>query len=160
LTEFFNNQFCLLNKLSARQKSVHSTDVDNLVCFRALLLLQRSVFEGRSYSLVLKLIVKIMTKNQTQIVVKCEIMISSYEHSDIVHIMRMNRLTLVDSDTAHLWLNSEVKGKNYEITISVTEDLPAIIIKRNGIVVFDDTVRSIDDLKIFLEERLYKYVEV
>ncbi len=92
--------------------------------------------------------------------VKCKIMISSYERSDIVHIMRMNRLTLVDSDTAHLWFNSEVKGGNYEITISVAEDLPAIIIKRDGAVVLDDTVKSIDDLKIFLEERLYKYVEI
>ena len=87
-------------------------------------------------------------------------MITADERSDIIHIMKMNRLTLIDSDTAHLRFNGQVKGKDYRITILIIEDLPAVIIKQNGATVFDDTVKSIDDLKIFFEERLYKYLEV
>lgn len=74
--------------------------------------------------------------------------------------MKMNRLTLSDSDTAHLSFSSQVKGKGYQITILVVEDLLAVIIKQNGVVVFNETVKSIDDLKIFLEERLCKYLAV
>ncbi len=87
-------------------------------------------------------------------------MITSHEHSDIVHIMKMNRLKLVDSDTAHFEFSGQVKDKNYQITILVVEDLPSIIIKQNETVVFTETVKSVDDLKIFLEERLYKYLDV
>ncbi len=56
--------------------------------------------------------------------------------------------------------SGQVKGKNYRITILVVEDLPQIFIKRDGEVIYSETVKSIDDLKIFLEERLYKYLEV
>ncbi len=86
-------------------------------------------------------------------------MITSYERSDIVHIMKMNRFALNDSDTAHLEFGGQVKGKDYQIIILVVEDLPQIFIKQHGKVVFSETVKSIDDLKIFLEERLYKYFE-
>jgi len=55
--------------------------------------------------------------------------------------------------------NGQVKGKNYRITILVVEDLPQIFIKRDGEVIYSETIKSIDDLKIFLEERLYKYLE-
>ncbi len=87
-------------------------------------------------------------------------MITAYERSDLIHIMKMNRFTLIDSDTAQLEFGGQVKEKNYQITILVVEDLPQIFIKQGGEVVFEDTVKSIDDLKIFLEERLYKYLEV
>ena len=87
-------------------------------------------------------------------------MMTTYERLDIIHIMKMNRLTLSDSDTAHLQFNGLIKEKDYQITILVVEDLPRVSIKQNGEVVFEDAVKSIDDLKIFLEERLYKYVEV
>ena len=87
-------------------------------------------------------------------------MISSHERSDLIHIMKMNRLKLVDSDTAHMQFGGLFKDKNYRITILAVEDLPTIIIKQNEVVVFNDTVRSIDDLKIFLEEQMYKYLEV
>ena len=87
-------------------------------------------------------------------------MMTAYERSDIIHIMKMNRLTLSDSDTAHLEFGGQVKGKNYRITILVVEDLLRVSIKQGGATVFEDTVKSIDDLKIFLEERLYKYLEV
>ncbi len=86
-------------------------------------------------------------------------MMTTYECSDIIHIMKMNRLVLSDSDTEHLSFNGQVKGKEYQIIILVVEDLPQIFIKRDGEVIFEDTVKSVDDLKIFLEERLYKYME-
>ena len=87
-------------------------------------------------------------------------MITAYERSDILHIMKMNRLSLCDSDTAQLEFKGQVKGNEYQITILVTGDLPQVFIKGNGEVVYSETVKSIDDLKIFLEERLYKYLEV
>jgi len=87
-------------------------------------------------------------------------MMTIYERSDLIHIMKMNRLTLNDSDTAQLEFSGQVKGKNYRITILVVEDLPQIFIKRDGEVIYSETIKSIDDLKIFLEERLYKYLEV
>ncbi len=87
-------------------------------------------------------------------------MMTTYERSDLIHIMKMNCLTLSDSDTAQMEFSGQVKGKNYRITILVVEDLPQIFIKRDGEVIYSETVKSIDDLKIFLEERLYKYLEV
>ena len=86
-------------------------------------------------------------------------MMTAYERSDLIHIMKMNRFTLSDSDTAQLEFRGQVKGKDYRIKILVVEDLPQISIQRNGEAVFNETVKSIDDLKIFLEERLYKYLE-
>lgn len=87
-------------------------------------------------------------------------MMTTYERSDIIHIMKMNRLTLSDSDTAQMEFSGQVKGKNYRITILVVEDLPQIFIKQDGEVIYSETIKSIDDLKIFLEERLYKYLGV
>ncbi len=85
---------------------------------------------------------------------------TTYERSDLIHIMKMNRLPLIDSDTAQLEFSGQVREKDYRIIILVVEDLPRVSIKQNGEVVFEDVVKSIDDLKIFLEERLYKYLEV
>ena len=87
-------------------------------------------------------------------------MMTNYERSDITHIMKMNRFALSDSDTAQLEFAGQVKGKSYQIKILVVEDLPRISIEQNGEAVYSDTVKSVDDLKIFLEERLYKYLEV
>ncbi len=86
-------------------------------------------------------------------------MITAYERSDLIHIMKMNRFTLNDSDTAQLEFGGQVKGKDYQITILVVEDLPQIFIKQKAKTVLNETVKSIDDLKIFLEERLYKFLE-
>jgi len=72
----------------------------------------------------------------------------------------MNCLTLSDSDTAHLQFKGLIREKGYQITILVVEDLPRVSIRQNGEVIFEDTVKSIDDLKIFLEERLYLYLGV
>lgn len=87
-------------------------------------------------------------------------MMTPYERSDIIHIMKMNRFTLNDSDTAHLKFGGQVKGKDYRITILVVEDLPQIFIKRDGEVIYSETVKSVYDMKIFLEEQLYKYLEI
>ena len=84
---------------------------------------------------------------------------TTYERSDIIHIMKMNRLTLSDSDTAQLEFSGQVKGKNYRMTILVVEDLPRVSIQQDGELIYNETVKSIDDLKIFLEERLYKRLE-
>ncbi len=78
-------------------------------------------------------------------------MITAYERSDIIHIMKMNRLTLTNSNTAQLEFGGQVRGKDYRIIILVVEDLPRVSIKQDGELVFEDTVKSIDDLKIFLE---------
>ncbi len=86
-------------------------------------------------------------------------MMTAFERSDLIHIMKMNRLLLSDWDTALLEFEGQVKGKNYQITILVVEDLPQLSIMQNGKKIFSDTVKSVDDLKIFLEERLYKYLE-
>ncbi len=86
-------------------------------------------------------------------------MMTAYERSDLIHIMKMNRLALSDSDTTHLEFGGQVKGNDYRVTILVVEDLPQVCIKQNGKEIFNETVKSIDDLKIFLEERLYKYLE-
>ncbi len=59
-------------------------------------------------------------------------MISHYERSDLIHIMKMNRLALSDSDTAHLEFAGQVKGKDYLVTILVVEDLPQVTIKQSG----------------------------
>jgi len=87
-------------------------------------------------------------------------MMTAYERSDIIHIMKMNRFTLSDSDTAQLEFSGQVKGKSCQIKILVVEDLPRISIEQNGGAVFNDTMKSVDDLKIFLEERLYRYLDV
>lgn len=86
-------------------------------------------------------------------------MITAYERSDIIQIMKMNRFTLSDSDTAHLEFGGQVNERDYRITILVVEDLPQVFIRWGGEVILNKTVKSVDDLKIFLEERLYKYLE-
>ena len=87
-------------------------------------------------------------------------MMTVHERSDILHIMKMNRFELIDSDTAQLRFDSSVKDKDYQITILVIENLSSVTIKQKDKTVFSETVKSVDDLKIFLEERLYKYLEV
>ncbi len=83
---------------------------------------------------------------------------TAHERSDIVHIMKMNRLNLIDSDTAQLHFNCSVKGGDCQVTILVIDNLPSVTIKQEGKTVSSETVKSVDDLKIFLEERLYKYL--
>lgn len=86
-------------------------------------------------------------------------MMTAYERSDIVHIMKMNRFELIDSDSAQFRFISSFKGRDYQVTILVMEELPSITIKQNDETVFSEILKCVDDLKIFLEERLYKYLE-
>ena len=85
-------------------------------------------------------------------------MITGYERDDLLHIIKMNRFVLQEADSAHMNFIQKVNGKDYEITILVIEDLPSITIKENGEIKYSETPKSVDDLKIFLEERLYKYL--
>ncbi len=85
-------------------------------------------------------------------------MINSYERSDIIHIMKMNRFTLTDSDTALLTFNGNAMEKDYAVEILAAENEPQVIIKQNKLIILSETVKSIDDLKIFLEERLYQHL--
>lgn len=87
-------------------------------------------------------------------------MITAHERSDIIHIMKMNRLFMSDSDTVELCFNGQFKDKDYQITVLVLEDLPQVLIKQNQQVILNTSLKSVEDLKIFLEERLYKFLEV
>ena len=83
-------------------------------------------------------------------------MISAHERVDLIHIMKINRLTLIEADTAHLTFNEQPTGGDYEVSVLVIEEAPSVVIRKSGLPVYSETVKSVDDLKIFLEERLYK----
>ncbi len=53
-------------------------------------------------------------------------MMTVYERSDILHIMKMNRFQLIDSDTAQLHFNSSLKGGDCQVTILVIDNLPSL----------------------------------
>jgi len=42
----------------------------------------------------------------------------------------------------------------------VLEEAPSVVVKKSGKTVHSETVKSVEDLKIFLEEQLYQYLEV
>lgn len=84
---------------------------------------------------------------------------TSYERDDLIHIMKMNRLTLQESDSAHLRFSGQLDQANYEVSIITVENLPTLTIKREDTISFQDTLRSVDDLKIFLDERLYQFLK-
>jgi hypothetical protein len=86
-------------------------------------------------------------------------MMTGSERDDLLHIMKMNRFVLQEADSAHMNFIQNGNGKDYEISILVIEELPSIAIKENGEMKDSETPISVDDLKIFLEERLYKYLE-
>lgn len=84
-------------------------------------------------------------------------MITADERSDLIHIMKMNRLNLADSDSAQLEFIGHVNEKDYRIKILAVESSPQLIIQSNGEVICNENLRSVDDLKIFLDERLYQF---
>lgn len=84
---------------------------------------------------------------------------TKYERDDLIHIMKMNRLTLLESDSAHLRFVGRIDHSICEVTIVTIENLPTLTIKSGDTIKFRDTLRSVDDLKIFLEEQLYKYLQ-
>ncbi len=53
----------------------------------------------------------------------------------------------------------QTNDEDYEINILVIEDLPSVPIRQNGQIKHSETPKSLDELKTFLEERLYKYLE-
>jgi len=65
---------------------------------------------------------------------------------------------MTDSDTAHLTFGWCFMEKDYSVEILAAENEPQVIVKQNKSVVVNETVKSIDDLKIFLEERLYQHL--
>jgi hypothetical protein len=85
-------------------------------------------------------------------------MITAHERSDLIHIMKMNRLNLADSDSAQLEFTGHVDGRDYRIRILAVESSPQLVIRLNGQVVCHENLRSVDDLKIFLDERLYRFL--
>lgn len=86
-------------------------------------------------------------------------MLSSYERSDIIHIMKMNRFVLTESDSAQLLFGTRLNDKNYQVNILMIENHPQIIIKKDGRTAFNEIIKSVDDLKIFLEEKFYKFLD-
>ena len=86
-------------------------------------------------------------------------MITIYERSDIIHIMKMYRFTLIDFDTVNLTFSRSVKETDYTVEILATEIDPQVKVKENESIIVRETVKSIDNLKIFLEERLYQFLE-
>jgi hypothetical protein len=54
--------------------------------------------------------------------------------------MKMNRLSLSDSDTAELCFNGQFKNKDYQITVLVLDDLPQVSVKQNGAIVLNETM--------------------
>jgi hypothetical protein len=73
--------------------------------------------------------------------------------------MKMNRFTLVDFDSANLTFSRSVKEKDYTVEILAAEIEPQVKVKENESLIVNETVKSIDDLKIFLEERLYQHLD-
>lgn len=84
--------------------------------------------------------------------------ISSHERSDIIRIMKMSRFALIDSDAAHLTFAGSLEEKDYTVEILAAENEPQLIVQQNGSLSLRETVKSIDDLKIFLEERLFQHL--
>ena len=72
-------------------------------------------------------------------------MISAHERADLIHIMKVNRLTLIEADTAYLTFNEYASSIDYEITVLIVEDTPSVLIKKNGTLVYSKTVKSVDD---------------
>lgn len=86
-------------------------------------------------------------------------MITTHGRSDIIHIMKMYRFTSTDFDTVNLTFGRSEKEKDYTVEILATEIEPQVKVKENESLIVNETVKSIDDLKIFLEERLYQYLK-
>ena len=63
-------------------------------------------------------------------------MISSHERTELIHIMRINRLALGEADTAHLTFNGRTGGSDYEITVLIVEDTPPVVIRKDDTLVY------------------------
>ncbi len=85
-------------------------------------------------------------------------MITADERSDLIRIMKMNRLNLADSDSAQLEFIGYVNDKDYRVKILAVESSPQLIIESGGEVICHENLGSVDDLKTFLDERLYRFL--
>ncbi|MET0754274.1 MAG: hypothetical protein ABWZ66_12910 [Pyrinomonadaceae bacterium] len=65
---------------------------------------------------------------------------------------------MIDSDTAHLMFSGYFMEKDYTVEVLAAGNEPQVIVKQNKSVMVNETVKSIDDLKIFLEEHLYQHL--
>jgi hypothetical protein len=81
-------------------------------------------------------------------------MITADERSDLIHIMK----SLADSDSAQMEFTGQVNGRDYRIKVLAVESSPQLVIHSDGEVVCNENLRSVDDLKIFLDERLYQFL--
>jgi hypothetical protein len=86
-------------------------------------------------------------------------MITADERSDLIHIMKINRLSLVDSDSAQMEFAGRFNDKDYRIKILAVENSPQLVVYSDREVVCSENLRSVDDLKIFLDERLYHFLK-
>lgn len=85
-------------------------------------------------------------------------MITVDERSDLIHMMKLNHLSLKDSDSAQLEFAGRINDKDYLIKIVAVESSPQLIIQSNGKTICNENLKSVDDLKIFLDERLYQFL--
>ena len=86
-------------------------------------------------------------------------MISNQDFSDIIHLMKRNRFALVDGDTAHLEFAGNFSENVFSLKIMAAENEPQIALRENDRMILRETLNSIDELKIFLDEKLYRYLE-
>lgn len=85
-------------------------------------------------------------------------MISNQDFSDITQLMKMNRFALVDGDTAHLEFAGVFSDKSFSLKVLAAENEPQVALKCNDRVIFSRSHKSIEELKIFLDEKLYLYL--
>lgn len=85
-------------------------------------------------------------------------MLPSYERDDIIHIMKMNRFVLTEADSAQLLFGGRINKQDFKVRILMIEHQPQTMIEKNGKRIFNKIIDSVDDLKIFLEEQFYKYL--
>lgn len=76
-------------------------------------------------------------------------LINSYEGSDIIHIMKMNRFALIDSDTAKLTFSKDFKEKDYTVAILMVENERQVVIKQNKSAIMSQTLKIIYSLENF-----------
>jgi hypothetical protein len=59
-------------------------------------------------------------------------MITADERSDLIHIMKMYRLSLADSDSAQLEFTGQFNNRDYRIKILAVESSPQLVINSDG----------------------------
>ena len=87
-------------------------------------------------------------------------MITAAERYDLINIMKTNRLALADSDSAQLEFAGMINGRDYRVKILTVEDVPHLVVRADGEVICNEFLPSVDELKIFLDERLYQFTGV